>query len=167
VNALSNDKVGEYLGTNFIATYQKVGSFRVVDGQKQGGNVASYFCTADGRVLHAVPGPVNAETLLREARWAVETHKLGLLESRGDDARLKAFFRKAHAERLRHDHGYNISNTARPSERPFLNQRGSAHRILALYPLARIEEVYKYVFEKVLGEQVSTAPVEETISPKK
>jgi len=137
----------------------------VVDGQKQGGNVASYFCTPDGRVLHAVPGPVNGDVLLREARWAVETYKLALLESRGDEARLKAFFRKAHAERLKHDHGYNISTSAKLSERPSLNQRGRAHRILTLYPLARIDQVYKYVFEKVLGEEVSTAPVEETTTP--
>ena len=27
---------------------------------KNGGNVASYFCTPDGRVIHAVTGPVPA-----------------------------------------------------------------------------------------------------------
>jgi hypothetical protein len=133
----------------------------VVDGQKQGGNVASYFCTADGRVLHAVPGPVNADTLLREARWAVETNKLALLESRGDDTRMKLFFRKAHAERLKREHAYDISASAKSGSRPTLGEAGRVHRILALYPMARIDQVYRYVFENVLGEKVSTAPVEE------
>jgi hypothetical protein len=31
--------------------------------------------------------------------------------------------------------------------------------------MARIDQVYKYVFENVLGERVSTAPVEEKNSP--
>ena len=41
---------------------------------KQGGNVASYFLTPDGRVLGAALGAVDAETFLEEARWALETH---------------------------------------------------------------------------------------------
>jgi hypothetical protein len=48
-----------------------VGTFRIVNGQKQGGNVASYFCTPDGRVLHLIAGPVDGDTLIREARWVV------------------------------------------------------------------------------------------------
>jgi len=46
---------------NFESTYQKVGTFRVVNGVKQGGNVASYFCLSDGTVVHAVAGPLNAQ----------------------------------------------------------------------------------------------------------
>jgi hypothetical protein len=131
-----------------------------VEGVKQGGNVASYFTTADGRVLHAVPGPVDAATLLREARWVMETHKLAKLESR-DEIGMKAFFRKAHAERLRREHGYDISVNAKPGSRPGLNQQARLHRLLALHPLVRIEQLYKVVFEKILGETVSTAPVED------
>ena len=67
MNALANDEVGNYVNQHFMASFQKVGTFKVVDGQKQGGNVASYFCTPDGRVLDAVAGPVNAAMLLREA----------------------------------------------------------------------------------------------------
>ena len=75
----------------------------IVNGQKQGGNVASYFCTPDGRVLDVVAGPVDAKALLSEARWAVEARKMALLESGSDDTRLRAFFQSAHAERKRHD----------------------------------------------------------------
>jgi hypothetical protein len=81
VNALANDKVADYLNERFVSAYQKVGTFRVVNGQKQGGNVASYFCRPNGTVLHAVAGPVNADTLLAEARWAVELNKSALTEA--------------------------------------------------------------------------------------
>src|SRR4029077_10708163 len=71
----------------------------------QGGNVASYFCAPDGRVLHLVAGPVDAATLLREARWVVENVKKAVAESKGDGAAFKAYFRTAHATRLRQEHG--------------------------------------------------------------
>jgi len=52
-----------------------VGDFTAtkVDGkvQKNGGNVAGYFCTPEGYVLNAVVGPVSAQKLLSEAQWAV------------------------------------------------------------------------------------------------
>ena len=51
------------------------GHVRVVDGRKVGGNVATYFCTADGRVLHAIAGPVDAGVLLREAKWVLDIHQ--------------------------------------------------------------------------------------------
>ena len=58
MNALADDRVGQYFNAHFVSAFQKVGTFKIVDGQKQGGNVAAYFCTADGRVLHVVAGPV-------------------------------------------------------------------------------------------------------------
>ena len=158
MNALAKDEVGKYLNASFVASYQKVGTFRLVNGQKQGGNVASYFCTPDGRVLHAVAGPVNAATLLREARWVVETYKLALLEHPDDATAVRAFVWNAHAERLRREHGLDLTRDAgRPRGR--LNRQGQVHLLLAAAPLARLERVYKLVFENVLGETVSTAPV--------
>src|SRR5262249_20471348 len=107
-------------------------------------------------------GPVDESTFLREARWAVETYKMALLEGRGNAARQKAFFRKAHAERLLREHHYDIRGTAARSRRPALSRQGLVHRTLALHPLVKIADVYKYVFAKVLGEEVSTAPVKES-----
>ena len=69
-----------------MSAHQKVATFRVAAGQKQGGNVAAYFCTPDGLVLHAVAGPVGADTFLREARWANETYRLAQLEARPNTA---------------------------------------------------------------------------------
>jgi hypothetical protein len=141
-----------------VSSYQKVGTFKVVNGQKQGGNVASYFCMPDGRVLGAVAGPADAATLLREARWVVETYKLAMLNSRADDARFRAFWQKAHADRLRQDSGVNLSTLG--EARPALNAQGRVHLLLAAVPLVRIEQAYRLVFERILGEKVSTAPVQ-------
>jgi hypothetical protein len=105
VNALANPEVGKYLNEYFVASFQKVATFRIVGNQKQGGNVASYFCAPDGRVLHVIPGPVDAATMLREAKWVVDTTKQAMAESKGDGGTFKAFFRKAHAERLRREQG--------------------------------------------------------------
>jgi hypothetical protein len=156
VNALANAGVGKYLDTFFVSTFQKVAAFKIVAGQKQGGNVASYFCTPEGQVLHAVAGPVDAATLLREARWAVEACKLGRLEAGDDPDKLRAFFHNAHAERLRKEHGLDLTAGRRRGQ---LAKAGRVHLLLAAAPLARVERVYKVVFEKILGETVSTAPV--------
>jgi hypothetical protein len=105
VNALANPAVGKYINENFVSAFQKVATFRIVNGQKQGGNVAAYFCAPDGRVLHCVAGPVNAGVMLREAKWVVETAKKAIEEAKGDGAKFKAIFRTAHAERLKNEHG--------------------------------------------------------------
>jgi hypothetical protein len=157
VNALARPEVGNYLNSSFVSTYQKVGTFTLDGAQKQGGNVASYFCTPDGRVLHAVAGPVDAAVFLREARWAVDTHKLAQLEHRDDPAGVRHFFADAHAQRLRQEHGVDLG-VAVPIARGLANQ-GRVHLILAAAPLVRLEHVYKLVFEKVLGEKVTTTPV--------
>jgi hypothetical protein len=227
VGALADPKVGEYLNEHFVASFQKVGTFRVVESPngpaaKQGGNVASYFCAPDGRVLHAVAGPVNAATLLREAKWVVDTTRQAMKESQGDGARFKAAFRKAHAAKLRADTGLAVEPitwdppgaddekstlTYRdPSGRPLapvlppppidgpdvrlneaefntrqaaanaapdaklvvdrlgrrvaVNNLAVVHQLLAAHALVRIERVYGTVFENVLGEKVSTRPVD-------
>jgi hypothetical protein len=64
----------------------------------------------------------------------------------------------AHAERLRREHGLDLTRDGgQPGRR--LNRQGQVHLLLAAAPLARLERVYKLVFENVLGETVSTAPV--------
>jgi hypothetical protein len=170
VNALAVPEVGQYLNAHFEAAFQKVGSFQIVNGQKQGGNVASYFCTADGRVLDAVAGPVDAATLLREARWVVETKNLADLDGKGV-AGLKAVFRQAHAERLLQENGVQLKAWSRldPTvaqaamvldQGRNLDNAGRIHLLLATYPLAPIAAVYRPVFERVLNEPVSTNPVQ-------
>jgi len=218
VNALANPEVGKYLNEYFVSSFQKVATFRIVaGGQKQGGNVASYFCAPDGRVLHVVAGPVDAATLLREAKWVVDTTKKAMTESKGDGATFKAYFRTAHAERLRREHGLvvepvtfdppaaqdeNSALTYRdPSGRPLapvlppppidgpdvtfkaaqetaarslgaapvadrkggrwvLGNQGRVHMLMAGHAMTKIDKVYGSIFERILGEKVSTKPVE-------
>jgi hypothetical protein len=105
VNALASPEVGKYLNEYFVSSFQKVATFKIVGAQKQGGNVASYFCAPDGRVLHAVAGPVDAATLLREAKWVVDNTKKAIAEAKGDGGKFKAYFRKLHAERLKTEFG--------------------------------------------------------------
>lgn len=156
---MANAEVGKYLNSNFVASYQKVGTFTINGSRKQGGNVASYFCTPDGRVLHAVAGPVNAEVLLREARWVVETEKLAALDGVKGESRRRAFWRKAHSERLQQEHQVDFARIGRAMRRRKLSKAGLVHLLLATTPRPRLEQVYKLVFEKILKEKVSTAPV--------
>jgi hypothetical protein len=158
VNALARPEVGEYLNSRFVSTYVKVATFRLAGTQKQGGNVAGYFCTPEGHVLHAVAGPVNARVLLREARWVVETYKLFQQDNFDEDrVRLRAFFFKAHAERLRSQYGLDLAADRGGARR--LDNQGRVHLLLAAAPLPRIDQVYRVVFEKILNEKISTSPV--------
>jgi len=105
VGALANPEVGAFINKHFVSSFQKVATFQIVNGQKQGGNVASYFCAPDGRVLHCIAGPVDAATMLREARWVVDSVKKAMEESKRTEVPFKALFRRWHAERLRQEHG--------------------------------------------------------------
>ncbi len=220
MNALANPEVGKYLNEYFVSSFQKVATFRIVGNQKQGGNVASYFCAPDGRVLHAVAGPVNAETLLREAKWVVETTKKAMADAKGDGGKFKAYFRKAHAQRLQADHGLKVEPVTfdppsdgeengaltyrDPSGRPLapkltappvdgpdvtfraalalqeteakaagaralrdrrgrgwvLGNQGRVHLLMAAHSMNKIETLYATIFEGILGEKISTKPVE-------
>jgi hypothetical protein len=172
VSALSRPEVGRYLNRHFVSAFQKVATFEINGRRKNGGNVAAYFCTADGRVLHAVAGPVDAATFLREARWANETYEMAQLENPGLD-RLPAFFRQAHRERLRAQ-GVGLPEQLPPPEavsRKLLDQlfvqnanlplstQGKVHLLLAVDPLPPLGQVYDVVFRAILNEKVSTEPV--------
>ena len=170
MNALAHPAVGDYLNRHFVSAFQKVATFEINGGQKQGGNVAAYFCTADGRVLHAVAGPVDAEVFLREARWANETFQFAQLENPDG---LQAFFRKAHLTRLRAEQPVVLAEERLPApERvtpqvldqllrlnAHLGAQSQVHLMMAVAPLPRLEHVYRAVFERILNEQISTAPV--------
>ena len=177
----------------------------------------SYFCAPDGRVLHAVAGPVNSATFLREAKWIVETAQKAVEESKGDGGKFKIALRTAHAEKLRKEHGLAVEpitfdppekqdpNDAltyrdptgqplapilRPAPidgpdvtframqenaksalgaaqvkdkagRPWvLGTQGRVHVLMAAHSMAKIDTIYASVFEGILGERISTRPVE-------
>jgi len=217
VGALANPEVGKFINEYFVSAFQKVATFRIVGANKQGGNVATYFCAPDGRVLHAIAGPVNAPTMLREAKWVVDTTKKALADAKGDGAKFKTAMRKAHADKLRQDFGVVVEavtfdppepqdgNSALtyndPSGRPlapklppppidgpdvtlrakqeaaanapgnraladrkggrvWLSNVGVVHQLMAAHSMVKIEKVYGTVFENILGERISTAPVQ-------
>jgi hypothetical protein len=132
--------VARYFAANFVAAHQQVGSFEVVNQfgnlQKNGGNVASYFCTPEGRVLQALSGPAQPEELLAEARWAVELEHA----AEGNVSR----FATAHREAMKS-----------------LEQRGSMgapyqiHRLLAQEQLPALKDVYRNIFENIVGQRLS------------
>jgi hypothetical protein len=159
----------------FVSSFQKVASFRIANGkEKQGGNVASYFCTPKGQVLHIIAGPVDAAAFLREARWVVETLKLAQLEGQDLSTRLQHCLRKAHTDRLREEHLSSLGNKQRDMKTlpgfpamsygrgnwfNVLGNQGKVHLLLANYPMPRIERVYALVFERILNQKLSTIPV--------
>jgi hypothetical protein len=217
VNALNSPEVGKYLNEYFVSSFQKVATFKIVGNQKQGGNVASYFCAPDGRVLHVVAGPVDGPTMLKEAKWVVETTEKAMKEAKGDGAVFKAAFRKAHAERLRAEAGliveaitydpvveqdpkaaltYNDpsgqplapklppppidgpdvtlkdkqeAESKAAGARPVLDRKGGrwqlgnqgrVNMLLAAHAMDEIENLYGTIFQDILGEKISTKPVE-------
>ena len=222
MGALNNAEVGKYVNEFFVSSYQKVATFKIVNGQKQGGNVAAYFCAPDGRVLHCVAGPVDAPAFLREAKWVVETTKTCMKEAKDDGAKFKTAFRKAHAEKLRQEFGMVVEAvtydppdpmdagdaltyrdpTGRPlapklppppingpdvtlSDKKFdelqkaaagapgnryaeckagrrvvVTNQSLVHQIMAAHSMVPIERVYGSVFENILGEKISTKPVD-------
>jgi hypothetical protein len=198
-----------------------VGTFKIVGKQKQGGNVAAYFCAPDGRVLHCVAGPVNAATMLKELKWTVETAQAAIKEAKDDGAKFKEAFRKAHAKKLKDEYGLVVEPVTYdppaqdeksaltyndPSGRPLapklppppvqgpdvtlrdgvmasrqtaeakapgakalldrkgrrwvLGNQGRVHMLFAAHSMNKIERVYGSVFEGILGERVSTKPVQ-------
>jgi hypothetical protein len=220
VNALANPEVGKFVNENFVSSFQKVATFRIVDGQKQGGNVATYFCAPDGRVVHSIAGPVDAKTMLHEAQWVVETTRRLMKDSAGDGGKFKGLLRIAHADRLRREHGLIVEPATfdpvepsadsaltyrDPTGRPLapklppppidgpdvsfkaaqdavartagatpaidrggrrwaLGNSGRVHQLLAAHALVKIDALYGSVFEGILGERVSTKPVD-IVSP--
>lgn len=141
-------QVGAYFADNYVAYYQRVGSFQIrfgdgADGDdvvKVGGNVASYFCTPTGKVIHAVAGPVSALDLLREARWAQRAYAELQGERRSKQLEILA---QAHAA---------LANAGHHSGAGDVQQ---IHRYLANHPLAAIDDVYAYIFERIVGEEVT------------
>jgi hypothetical protein len=216
VNALADPEVGKYLDQHFVAAFQRVGTFRIVGAQKQGGNVATYFCAPDGRVIHAIAGPVNAATLLAEAKWTVDTVRAAIAKSKGDGIEFKAMIRRAHSEKLRAESGLVVEpvtfdppangddggplSYSDPTGRPLspklplppvegpdvkfrlaqeravaaggaaildrrggrwaLGNQGRVDMLLAAHSLQPIEKLYGAIFEGILGERITTRPVE-------
>lgn len=126
-----------------MAAHQRVGDFVAVKVgdqiQKNGGNVASHFLTPDGRLIHSVTGPVSAQVLLEEASWATEMYQ----EAQTLPPHKRAMF-------VAQAHQWAAMSAIRTQDR-------QVHELLAQRPLSPLTEIYREVFEKILGEKVSEA----------
>lgn len=168
MNALAKQNVADYLNESFVSTYLKVGTFQIVGGQKQGGNVASYFCLSDGSVLHAVPGKVDANRFLQEARWAYEVHKsaltycTNLVTGQPSVSKYRDHVKKAHTERYFAEAGaWGRIGTEVPATFPLgRTTQAQACWLLAREPLKKIDRLYPVVWTQILNEQLSGLPVD-------
>jgi hypothetical protein len=134
--------VGKFLNEHFAAGFQKVGTFKIVNGRKTGGNVATYFCTADGRVLHAIAGPVDARTLLQEAKWVLDIHEKAKKAADGKDADYVKLVRQAHAERMKKD-------SEKPKEQAKKNLAKEVEKALARGDADKAEEELHKLAKKI------------------
>ena len=107
--------------------------------QKNGGNVASYFLTPTGHVIHSVTGPVKPEVLLEEAKWALEV------------------YREAKSLRYPTRMQFLASSHQRASMSARSNQDRKVHELLMNNPFPLLRDVYVTVFQDILGQRVSKA----------
>ncbi len=114
-----------------------------------GGNVASYLCTPEGEVIHAIAGNASAGEVLQQLEFGVELA--------GSTSGAEASVRR---ELIRAAQTARAQAGARPSWHPatWLSQRVS--QVLAKRPLAPLETVYPDIWEGVLQEYVTDLPVQ-------
>lgn len=128
-----------------MAAHKQVGDFKVTNVrgkiQRNGGNVVSYFCTPEGRVIYAVVGPVKPEELLKAARWAHETFRAGIAAVGRSRVKLASYIKTVHTAELK------TTSAALGGDR--------VHQLLAARPLPRVKDIYRKVFETLAGEQVN------------
>ena len=135
--------------------------------------MAAYFCRADGRVIHAVPGPVDPATFLRAARWAVDVDAAASLEYPDDTVEQRAYLKLVHGLRFLAEVGKQPPRAVKglPSVTkvnavmPKTMPRGGdtvtqAHWLLWSTPLPHLNAVYRTVWTDILDEEVTDSPVQ-------
>ena len=114
---------------------------------KNGGNVVSYFCTHEGRLIHAVGGPVDGDKLLSEAKWALQLAQ----DMQTQPSQSKAdFVREAHenasqpVSRTGHANSWNRGDRSAQSH---------IHRLLVPYAYLPMSQVESKLFRALSGEK--------------
>jgi len=124
-------------------------------------------------VLHVIPGPVDAATFLREARWAVDAYESAQLEHADDPDGQRQYLKLAHARRYPSHNGKSPEavvaklagqadriDAAMPRSLPRGNDRlAQAHWLLWANPMPTLSGIYRTVWTDILKEQVTDAPV--------
>jgi hypothetical protein len=115
---------------------------------KSGGNLVSYFCTPDGKLIHAVGGPVTAGTLLEEAQWAVNV----VADMRKEKRRDKTdFVRKAHLVAARTTS--SVLNSKNAWRGPGRIGQSNVHQLLAECAGMPMRQVESTLFRMLSGEE--------------
>jgi hypothetical protein len=155
-----------------VSAYKKVGTFRKDGDTKTGGNVATYFCLPNETVVHVIPGPVDAATFLREARWAVDVVESAVLEHPDDAVAQGEYLKLAHGIRYLSERGGNIPragqgaglaarvNEQMPKALPLgANVLAQGHWLLWSRPMPPMASVYRTVWTAILNEPLTDVPV--------
>ncbi len=187
---LAKPEVGDFLSKHFVAAFDRVGTFRVNVGgdgtaaNKNGGNVAAFFCTPSGKVIHAVAGPRTAEAFLAEAKWTTMVYREALSDPRTGRRLVASDQVPRMAVAIRHAHAAAAELIAHPTtpapgrelvlhepaadpnlaglERQGLERRRKVHTLLKDIALEPVAQVGPKVYHDILGEELSTKPVELT-----
>lgn len=191
--ALAKPEVGDFLSKNFVSVHDKVGTFQVnvgSDGKtpnRNGGNVAAFFCTSNGYVIHVAAGPRTAEAFLAEAKWAVAVYSqilsdrsLGASQARADQIpRVTAALRQAHSSALDLLNNPNQAGPGRefvlhdPPSDPKLKgledasrkQRKQVHALFKTHAFEPLATIGPKVYTDILGEKVTGQEVQLTGAP--
>ncbi len=90
-------------------------------------------------MIHSVTGPVSAQVLLSEAKWAIEMYA---------EAELKPASQRVEYVAAAHQQASWSAVSGRDRK---------VHELLMTQPLAHLQSVYKEIFEDILGQRVSKA----------
>ncbi|MDB4749825.1 hypothetical protein OAF83_02850 [Rubripirellula sp.] len=164
------------MSEHFVSTYQQVGAFTVQSHNgkliKNGGDVVSYFLTPSGHILHLTLGPVSPQELLQDAKWATAVYEKAQalpesqranyfqlahqLASRTETTSfgsklVTALFTKTttpQPEYFKHAYDLSVSTTKSADAR-------RTHCFLSQAQPQPLDRLYVYVFEQLLGQNVS------------
>jgi len=163
-----------FLEANYVPAYQQVAEFRRIVSKglpdtKVGGNVVSYFCTPEGRVIHAAVGPVDPQVLYKEGKWAASRYaKIRHKDFETQRKLLAIAHRRLYGQTKMRDQklsesGRKVSKFSHHGNSQVIDGDSldtHVHRILAKKPLPLVGEVYQEIFEYLGQESVSARAVE-------
>lgn len=151
---MQDEAVGRAMEKYFVATWKQKGNFTVNTSRwgeaKNGGNVVSYFCTPEGRVLHFVAGPIDGPTLLKEMNWAWQAYQT-IQAKRHTSTR-------AVGESVRRLHHQQIETNEKKG-----HWTSSAHNYLQRLAMAPLSVIETDVFARYADPNVRTKEDEEEL----
>jgi hypothetical protein len=156
-DCLLDPDVAAAIQREFVCSHMKVGPSRHQNGRNTG-SVVAYFCLSNGKVLHAIAGPVQAEQFLRELDWLQETRKTAAAEYLRDRNRYAAVFKKAHTQRyfgMVGDDPLNPVVNQLPKTPIGPDARTKVHWLLGYQPLPELKDISRRIYADFLKESLT------------